>query len=141
MAYADNKYSFMFILNKDWQPAWQLHNARGHVAVSLGAQAGEKAKLLDYEISALNTTVGISHYPVIDKGGHAKDVNRLFRELQEAPDGITYSIFTDSMFGASAEEQLQQTKQVTDPSILVIGMFGETEKLKVLSKRLSLATF
>lgn len=138
MAYADNDYSFMFILNMDWQPTWQLHNARGHVAVSLGAQTQEKARLLDYEIPALDTMAKISHWPVIDKSGHQKGVDRLFREIQNETD-LTMSLFTDSMFGTSAEDQLLQTKEASNPRILVIGLFGKTEKLKRLSKRLSLA--
>jgi hypothetical protein len=144
MPYADNDYSFMFILNFDWRPTWQLHNARGHVAVGLGAQLAKKAALLDYEISALNITAKIPTWPVVDKAAAQHGIDRLYAEIMEAKKNgadVTVNLFTDSMFGASAEGQLQQTKDAKEPKILIIGLFGESAYLKTLTKRLKLASF
>lgn len=144
MSYANNDYSFMFILNFDWQPTWQLHNARGHVAVGLGAGLAKKAVLLDYEIPALDITAKISTWPVVDKAATQHGIDRLYAEIIEANKngaGLIVNLFTDSMFGASAEDQLQQTKDAKEPKILVIGLFGESAYLKTLTKRLKLANF
>ncbi len=144
MPYADNDYSFMFILNFDWRPTWQLHNARGHVAVGLGAEVAERAALLDYEIPALGISARISTWPVVDKAATQHGIDRLYTEAMEANKNdtkLTVNLFTDSMFGASAEEQLQQTKDAKEPKILVIGLFGESAYLKSLTKRLKLASF
>lgn len=144
MAYADNQNTFMFILNKNWEPAWQLHNARGHVAVGLGATIGQAANLLGYEIPALEMTAQISHWPVVDKAAKEAEINRLYLELKEANaqgDDFVMNVFTDSMFGTSAEDQLAQTRNAKEPKILVIGLFGKSDVLKQLTKRLKLASF
>lgn len=142
MPYADNGKTFMFICNIEWQPTWQLHNARGHVAIGLGATICKRAELLAYDIPALGATAHISTWPVIDKAANQSEIAKLYAELQSAQyDDITVNIFTDSMFGASAQEQLRQTRETASPTILCIGLFGDGSKLKGLTKRLKLASF
>lgn len=139
MSYADNGCTSMFILNNEWQPTWQLHNARGHVALAMGAENNQELKLRTYEVPALNHTTPISTWPVIDKATSEKELHKLYEKLLDAK--LKCYIFTDSMFGSSAQVQMEQTKNATDPKILVLGIFGPTEEIRNLTKHLSLARF
>lgn len=143
MSYADNSASFVFVLNSDWQPKWQLHNARGHVAIGLAAHLHEETKLLDYKTPAFNASAHISTWPVIDKMATEQQLADLYNEalaLSQA-NQITLNFFIDSMFGASAEEQLRQTEKAQSPRLLAIGIFGDSKVLRTLTKKLPLATF
>ena len=143
MSYSDNGSSFMFVLNSEWQPAWQIHNARGHVAIGLAAQSHKEANLLTYETPALHANAHISMWPVIDKSATQLQLNKLYEEALKLSKEkqITLNFFTDSMFGASAADQMSQTKEAQSPTILAMGMFGDSKILKTLTKRLKLASF
>lgn len=139
--YADNQSKFTAILNAKIE-AHKLMNALGHITAGLVAQCQniEDMQFLKYEFEAGWTTPSlISLYPFIILS--AKNNNQLKTLHQVANEaGILHNVFTYSMLGASAAEQMDNTKnsKTDDLTYLGIVLFGPADQLAALTRKFSL---
>ena len=139
--YADNQSKFIAVVNSKIEMP-KLMNALGHITAGLVAKCKnlEDMQFLKYEFEADWTTASlISLYPFIILT--AKNNNQLKTLHQAANEaGIIHNVFTDSMLGASATEQRQNTKdtKIDDFTYFWVILFGSSEQLTALTRKFSL---
>jgi len=137
--YTDNDYKFIAVLNKKIELP-KLLNALGHISVGLTSliENIDDFRFLQYYDADGGLHPAISHYPFIILS--AKNGNQI-RQLREKAieSGIIYNDFVDQMLGASAEDQLNQTKNTknADFEYFAICLFGSYETLRPLTKKFS----
>jgi hypothetical protein len=141
MFYQDNDHKTIAVINPAISSP-QLMNALGHVTAGLASKLSslDELQLLQYSFqSDLSDPAHISRYPyIILKSKNNNQLKTLHQTINEA--GIIHNVFTDSMLGASAEEQMSNTKNtpVDDLTYFLIAMFGKAEVLAPLTKKFSL---
>lgn len=139
--YTDNQSKFIAVINPKIEMP-KLMNALGHITAGLVAKCKnpEDMQFLKYEFEADWTTASlISLYPFIILT--AKNNNQLKTLHQAANEaGIIHNVFTDSMLGASATEQMQNTKiaNTNDLTYFSVALFGSAEQLTTLTRKFSL---
>lgn len=139
--YADNQFKFIAVINPKIEMP-KIMNALGHITAGLVAkyQKFEDMQFLKYEFEADSTTPSLlSLYPFIILT--AKNNNQLKTLHQVANEaGIIHNVFADSMLGASALEQMQNTKTAKTNDLTYFGviLFGSDEKLTPLTRKFSL---
>ncbi len=139
--YADNEFKFVAVVNPKIEIP-QLMNALGHMTAGLIAQADDvgQMKFLQYKFQAdWAIPSSISFYPFIIL--KAKNSNQLKTLHQAANDtGILHNIFTDSMLGTSALEQIENTKNTNPDSLTYFGvvLFAPSNQLTTLTRKFSL---
>jgi len=138
--YADNHFKFVAVLNKKVELP-KLLNALGHISAGLTSLVKniEDMAFLEYLDGDNTLHPAISTYPFIVLSADNGNKIRTLRQMA-IQGGILYNDFTDSMLSSSAESQLQQTKdsKEVDLEYYAIVLFGEAEKLTLLTKRFSL---
>lgn len=140
--YADNEFKVIAVVN-DKIEIPKLMNAVGHTTAGLMAKANNDPNMefLKYEFSANfaeSSLIALSPY-IILKAKNNNQLKTLHLAVNEK--GILHNVFTDSMLGASAEEQIAQTKNTPadDLTYFCIVLFGKyEEELKPLTKKFSL---
>lgn len=137
--YADNQKKLAVIMNGKY-PIPQLQNGAFHAVLGLTALVGTTAfELLNYDNDSLGIEAQISRFPNIVLS--AKNGNQILKTYEEAKRlGLACNIFSGSMLGSSAEEQMQQTREATADTLnpMVVVLFGEQEDLQPLTKKFSL---
>jgi Protein of unknown function (DUF2000) len=81
----------------------------------------------------------ISRYPyIVLKAKNNNQLKTLHQAVNEQV--IVHNVFTNSMLGTSAEEQIRNTKNtcMDDLTYLVIVMFGKSDSLGVITRKFSL---
>jgi hypothetical protein len=141
MSYSDNQFKFVAVLNSKIETS-RLLNCLGHITTGLVAKSQNlnDMQFLKYEFEADWTTPSlISLYPFIILS--AKNNNQLKTLHQAALEAeILHNVFTDSMLGASASEQMQATKNTKTDELTYFGvaLFGAAEQLAALTRKFSL---
>jgi hypothetical protein len=143
MLYEDNQSKTVVVTNPKIETP-KLINAIGHTTLGLVYKASslESFQLLKYDFSPTaewSSASAISRYPYIAlEAKNNNQLKTLHRSAAEA--NILHNVFTESMLGASAIEQMQQTL-TADPDDLIyfcIVLFGTTEELTPLTRKFSL---
>ena len=138
--YADNEYKFVAVLNEKIALP-RLLNAMGHMTAGLVARQNGHldSSWLCYEDGDGGIHPAISRHPFIILS--AKNSNQI-RTLRQAAlqHGVAYNDFTDTMLGASAEDQLARTAGTREQDLEYFGicLFGRAEELHPLTRRFSL---
>jgi hypothetical protein len=139
--YADNQYKFVAVLNPKIEIA-QLMNALGHITAGLIAETKnlEEMQFLKYEFQAdWATSSVLSLYPfIVLKAKNSNQLKTLHHSASET--GIAHNVFTDSMLGNSAIDQIEATKN-TNPQDLIyfcVVLFGKSDRLATLTRKFSL---
>lgn len=139
MSYDNNDFKFACVVNRTVALP-RLMNALAHTVAGLaGDLTRETISLLDYENATDGFTARISQWPVIIL--QAKNSSQL-STLRSAADEklIAHNVFTSSMIGQSAEDQMAQTMAASgaDLEYWVVALFGASEVLNPLTKKFSL---
>lgn len=136
--YVDNHHKLIAITHRGYTVA-QRQNAVLHAAVGLVELVGVEAlQLLSYENEALGIHAQISLFPNI--GLAAKNGNQLLNTYRQAMEAnVACNIFCESMLGASAEDQMRQTREATPETLkpMALALFGDAETLQPLTKKFS----
>jgi Protein of unknown function (DUF2000) len=141
MLYQDNEFKTITVINPTISSP-QLMNGLGHATAGLVSKLGnlDELQLLKYPFQSDDSDPAhISRYPyIILKSKNNNQLKTLHQTINEA--GIIHNVFTDSMLGASAEEQMSNTKSTAmdDLTYFLIVMFGKAEVLAPLTKKFSL---
>lgn len=139
--YQDNSNKFVAILNQK-QPMGLLMNALAHtVAGFLSKQRAhlDEMAFLPYQDREGVMDARISRYPFIIL--KAKNGNQLRTVRQAAQDaGIPWNVFTDTMLGTSADDQLEKTRSAQEAELdyIVLCLFGPAADLDHLTRKFSL---
>ena len=138
--YADNDFKFVAILNKKMDPP-QLMNALGHMAVGLTSLCDnlEDMRFHSYYDADGGVHPAISHFPFIVL--IADNSNKIRTARNAAINAnIMHTDFTTTMLGASAEDQLQQTRDNKEIDLEYVGLclFGPAELLNEITRKFSL---
>ena len=135
MAYQDNSRKAAVVLNRA-VPFSRLANALAHCCAGMADIAGTEAEFLDYPCPAGDWRARISRWPmVILEAKNSGQLARLVREARE--EELPLNCFTAAMIGASAEEQIRQTREDREPEYWAVAVFGDAEELRPLTKRFS----
>ena len=136
MSYQDNTNKIVVVVNRS-VPFARLANALAHCCAGLANVVGADAEFLDYPCPAGDWRARISRFPAVIL--EAKNSGQLARLVREAKEGeMPLNCFTAAMIGASAEEQIRQTREDADPEYWAVAVFGGAEELRPLTKRFSL---
>jgi hypothetical protein len=139
--YQDNDHKTIAVINSNSNLP-QLMNALGHSTLGLVSKLTtlEDLQLLTYPFQSTDCVSSqISRYPyIILKAKNNNQLKTLHQAVNEL--GIIHNAFTDSMLGASAEEQISNTKNTAMDGLtyLSIIMFGKADVLAPLTKKFSL---
>lgn len=140
--YANNEFKFIAVVN-DKIEIPKLMNALGHTTAGLMSKANDSfgMEFLKYKFSGefvQPSLIALCPY-IILKAKNNNQLKTLHLAVNEK--AILHNVFTDTMLGASAEEQITQTKntKVDDLTYFCIILFGKYEEdLKPLTKKFSL---
>jgi hypothetical protein len=135
--YLDNQKKFTLVLNRRIAVG-PLINAASHLCIGLAGEM-EGMDILDYRAADRPGFARISCHPVIVLSADNSDQLRALYERAQAK-SIRVNVFTASMIGRSADEQLAATAALLtgDMEFLAIGLFGPGDRLKELTRRHSL---
>ncbi|AKU24046.1 DUF2000 domain-containing protein [Massilia sp. MB5] len=139
MAYENTERKFVALVNRK-HPLPVLLNALAHASNGLTAKTAGRDKLLDYPNQASGFAAKISEYPfIILEAKNGNQIRNLLPQVM-ADDSLDYNVFTTSMIGASATQQIEATLAAADEQLdfVVLLMFGERGKVEPLAKKFSL---
>jgi lysyl-tRNA synthetase class 2 len=136
----DHTKRMILVLNKELA-GWQLTNTIGQLSAYLGAQIGndnlrtrEKFNTATGEINAN------AQYPVISMTANSSE--QLFNLLKRVEElGLVHLAYTQEMIDQNDDEELQKTyagKKKEELKYLGVGIFGDNETLRELTKKFSL---
>ncbi len=134
-------HKFVIALNKKLEPGVVM-NAAAHVALGLVGSATEEQRALmrfiDFVDADNLTHPSISALSLIIMRGKNAELRKFFNAARQAE--LHYVNFLETMTGDTYVEQLEKTKQTKTEDITYygVGVFGETEKINPLTKKLSL---
>jgi hypothetical protein len=130
---------FSIIVRSDLEP-WQIMNTVSHIAAKLGRAAQEFETGPAFIAKDGFTIPRNSQYPIIVFAAKGSDAIRsLVKETQEL--SLPHLVFIREMIDFTDDEELQAAlavKNESDIEYLGIGVFGENEILKRLTKKFSL---
>jgi hypothetical protein len=141
--YADNERKFVAILNPKIDIP-KLMNALTHLTAGLVSKSGawDEMKFLNYEFNSTSIeSSSISRYPFIilkaKNNNHLKTLHQTATEI-----GIIHNVFTDTMLGANAIEQMTNTENTNPEDLVYFGiiLFGDREQLADLTHKFSVFT-
>ncbi|MBP2705868.1 DUF2000 domain-containing protein [Microbispora sp. RL4-1S] len=136
--YADNSKKFVAVLNKRF-PVPVLMNALGHLASGLGGIVpSSETEFLEYPCPAGDFVSSISRYPfIVLRSDNGNQLRTLAAAAGEQ--GLPRNVFTETMLGSSAEDQINATKNASAEELEYIGVlvFGDAEVLQPLTKKFS----
>jgi len=141
--YEDNEFKILTVLNPKIDKP-KLMNAMGHATAGLVAKASsiESIQFLKYSFNpeaewASFSLISLSPYIVLEAKNN-NQIKTLHRAVAEAK--ILHNVFTETMLGASAAEQMQQTLAANPEDLIYfcIVLFGASEELAPLTRKFSL---
>ncbi len=136
--YANNTKKFTAVLSKR-QPVGTQFNALGHLVAGLmGRINNDCPEFLEYKAPHAGFVSMISTYPVIVLGAdNNNQMRRLCATVVES--GLPHNIFTTSMVGASAAEQVAATAAAAAETLEFVGVivFGAADVIDPMTKRFS----
>ena len=141
MQYENNESKFIAVINPKIELP-KLMNSLGHITAGLIAKTKNitDKKFLEYEFQVDWAEPSfISLYPfIILKAKNNNQIKTLHQAANE--ERILHNVFTESMLGDSAMEQIEKTKntQIDNLIYFSIVLFGSTEKLTPLTRKFSL---
>jgi hypothetical protein len=139
--YADNDRKFTAILNSKI-PIPQSMNGLAHMTAGLISRATDPSQMnfLQYQFNSDRLTpANISLYPfIILKSKNSNQLKTLHESVTNM--GILHNVFTGSMLGASAIDQIENTKNTKSEDLIYFGiaLFGDSQKLAELTRKFSL---
>ena len=139
--YEKTDYKFVAVVNSKIEIP-KLMNCLAHITAGLVAKTNdlEMMQFLDYEFQKDTISSStISPYPFIIL--KAKNNNQLQTLHQSATvSKIAHNVFTESMLGSSALEQLENTQNspIEDLTYFGIALFGSVEKIEALTRKFSI---
>ena len=138
--YADNTYKLVAVLNSKYETS-QLMNALSHMTAGVVSQQDRQSPIefLDYRDADGSIHPRICRWSfVILKAKNSNQIRKLRRAIHDAE--LTYSDFVHTMFGASAQDQIERTEALPESELDYLGLcaFGPAEILNPLTKRFSL---
>lgn len=136
----ETKYRFVAVLNKKAELG-RLFNALGHMTAGLVGKYGDANDFcfLEYRDADGGIHPSISHFPfIVLKADNANQIRTLRSALIEQ--GLPCNDFTSTMTVGTSEEQQRATAETPEAELEYFGIctFGETEPLKVLTKKFQL---
>jgi hypothetical protein len=143
MSYEDNQSKTLVVTNPKIEIP-KLINAIGHATIGLASKASsiESFQFLKYDFSptaewASASAISLFPYIVLEAKNN-NQLKTLHRSVSEA--GILHNVFTESMLGTSATEQMQQTLTANPDDLIYfcIVLFGTAEELTPLTRKFSL---
>lgn len=136
----ENNYRFIAVLNKKIEPE-RLMNALGHMTAGLAGGYGKASEMwfLEYKDKNGSSHPYISHFPFIVLAADNSNQIRTVRNEAVAR-GIIFTDFTNTMTVGTSQEQLDATLATDEASLEYYGicMFGQTDKLREVTKKFSL---
>jgi hypothetical protein len=136
--YAENHRKLVAITNRQYAVP-QRQNAVLHATVGLIKFVGIEAfELLNYDNDDLDIQAQISLFPNV--GLTAKNGSQLLNTYRQASEAnIACNIFAESMLGASADDQIRQTREATLETLkpMAVVLFGDADALHPLTKKFS----
>jgi hypothetical protein len=139
MAYDNNSKKFVAVINRKQAPP-VIMNALAHTALGIAAKVGEDKQVLDYPNEATGFLAKISEYPfIILEAKNGSQLRGLLGIAMDTP-SISYNVFTTSMIGASASDQIQSTKSAGGDELdfVAVVLFGAKEEIEPLTRKFSL---
>lgn len=139
--YQDNSMKFVVIVNQK-QPGGLLMNAVAHTVAGLLKKQSKHLDQMEFLSYVANDGVldaRISRFPFIIL--KAKNGNQIRTVRQAAQDAdIPCNVFTDTMLGTSADEQLQKTSSTKEALMdyIALCLFGPAAALDPLTRKFSL---
>lgn len=133
-------HKFAIGLNKTLEPGVAM-NAAAHIALAMVAKATEEQRkqmqFIDY-IDADGIIHPSSALSLIILRGSGGDLRKFRQGALES--GLLCIDFLQTMTGDTYKEQLERTRQIKTEELVYygVGIFGEIEKVNVLTKKLSL---
>ncbi len=143
MSYEDNQCKTLVVTNPKIEVP-KLINAIGHATIGLMAKASsiESFQLLKYNFNpniAWASASAISLYPyIVLEAKNNSQLKTLHRSAAET--NILHNVFTESMLGVSAKEQMENTLGANPDDLIYfcIVLFGTTAELTPLTRKFSL---
>jgi hypothetical protein len=139
MAYVNNDRKFVAVINRK-QPLPIAMNALAHSSLGICGKLLDIDHLLDYPNESSGFLAKISEFPFIIL--EAKNGNQIktLMESVKMDSTLFYNVFTTSMIGASAAEQIAATAVADGVGLefVTIVLFGDREKIDPLTKKFSL---
>ncbi len=137
----ETKRRFIVVVNEKETNPGKLMNAVGHAMAGLVGHAARDQDFcfVDYTDGDGQAHAGISHYPVIAL--KAKNSNAIKKVREDAAaKGIAFTDFLRTMAIGKTQEQLDATKSAKgdDVEYLGLALFGDTDALREITKKLSL---
>jgi len=135
----ENQKRFIAVISKKVDTGRAL-NVLGHISVGLTNQLNaEDTCFVDYVDQDGNVHPSISHYPfIVLKADNSNKIRRLKADAKER--GIPFTDFTNTMIEGGSEVQQRTTANTAEVDLeyLGIGLFGDVETLRDLTKKFSL---
>lgn len=141
MSYEDNSHRTVVVVNKKHNTErGATYNAVCHALLGLANQfaAGTGPEFLNYVAADAPLSV-ISRYPVIIlEAENSNQLRVLIEQCRER--GIAVNPFVSQMFGASADEQMRNTraKDTAELDFVAVALYGALEATQPITKRFSL---
>ncbi len=138
----DLKYRVVIALDKTLEPGRAM-NAVAHMSAGLSGLIAEKGEIdqlrfQDYKDQDGKVYPSISDLPMIVMRGKKGHVRRFAEEAKA--EGMDTTCFLDTMVEGTYADQHARTNETSSEDINYFGacVFGESDKLRELTKRLSL---
>lgn len=131
-------HKLVALVNKDL-PIGVAMNALAHATVGLGAEVGAQLLQLDtYVDKEENSYPNISKMPFIILRAKSNEIRKTVKAAREA--GLKYGVFINTMTGGTYVEQIANTQQASEESLIYYGcvLFGEVDAINALTKKFSL---
>jgi hypothetical protein len=136
----DFNQRIVVVVRKDL-PGWQMANAVAHVSAYLGNKLAEQFGTGEFFTTKDGKDLPRnSQYPIIIKSADSgEQLKPLFEEVQTS--GMVRLAFIREMIDFESDDELQAAvgqKNVSDIELLAVGIFGENEEVKRLTKKFGL---
>ena len=140
MAYKPVTHKFVAVLNRK-VPINRLLNALGHMSVGMGAgyHLPIELRIDDYSDADSGLHPNISDNPfIVLQADNSNQIRNLRHAAKEA--GIAYTDFIDTMIEGTYADQQERTRTTHEADLEYYGivLFGEIEKISLLTKKFSL---
>jgi hypothetical protein len=121
-------------------PSWQVLNTVAHISAYLGNRIKESFDTGEFFITKDSRThPRNSQYAIVVLSAKPSQLVNLISEVRSS--GITYLGFIKEMIETTDDSEIEKIlaeKEDTDIEYLGIGIFGESDKVKALTKKFSL---
>lgn len=114
-------------------------NALAHMTIGFGASVDtETLQLIDYADADDNAHSNISKMPFMILKANSNKIRNL--RLSAIQEGISYSVFTDTMTIGTWDEQVAKTKLTKEADLIYYGivLLGDWAKVTELTRKFSL---